>query len=728
MGEPRQQPETSSPVHVRPGATLGRYELLLSIAAGGMARVWAARLRGHGGFSKLVALKMILPDFANDIEFQQMFFDEARIAAKVRHGHVCETFDLGDHEGVLYLAMEWVDGPSLLRLMRVESPDPARKDDAFYRRTIPPRLAARLLADACAGLHAAHELVDDDGTPLGVVHRDVSPHNILVSATGEVKVTDFGVAKAVGKSHATMAGHIKGKVSYMSPEQIRSSPTVDRRSDLFGLGCVLYEITTGRRPYYGDNDGELVASILAGRHTSPTELVPAYPEALVAIVDRALASDPTKRYQTAEEMRAALEEFLAASGPPIGANAIIELLRERCGTEMDRQREQIQRACASPRATPAAAWSTSSRPPSQPPANRGSDRPDRPEGSGSRPRLSASPPATTRERPSHVSASGRSAGAMAGTLPVGGSDPLKATLPVGGSRDLQATLPVGGSDPLQAPHPRGGSEPFKATLPLGGSGPRPPLASAPPLAPPPGFAASRASGLAPAPPPGGLPPGPGQPGGLPPGPGQPGSSLAPAPLVGTFSGPPGMYPPSDVASLEATAVRLPSSPPAARSILGVLLVGGLALSAALAAGGAWLLQARAHEARAAASPAPLVAAPPALVEGSGRVTAAPTAAVREQAPSRVTFRVTPPEAVLVVDGVTLPEGVHTVQRPTDGRPIRVRIHAERFEDVTETIDPNSLPVVVVTLLPSPGNKRPARRPGAAAPNPSSTGSALPNPY
>ena len=235
-------------VDVRPGATLGRYELLAPIATGGMARVWAARLLGQGGFSKIVALKMILPDLAGDLEFEQMFLDEARIAAKLRHPNVCETFDLGEDKNTLFLAMEWVDGVSLLRLVRTADRDPSQQaPDAYIRRPIAPGLAARIVADACAGLHAAHVLVDDDGTPLGVVHRDVSPHNLLVSANGTVKVTDFGVAMAFGKSHATATGQIKGKLSYMSTEQLTGGP-IDGRADVFALGCVLYEIATWHRP------------------------------------------------------------------------------------------------------------------------------------------------------------------------------------------------------------------------------------------------------------------------------------------------------------------------------------------------------------------------------------------------------------------------------------------------------------------------------------------------
>src|SRR5580704_10867969 len=196
-----------------PGARLGRYELLLPIAYGGMARVWSARQHGQRGFSKLVAIKTILPHLAHSPEFERMFLDEARIAAGVHHPNVTEIYELGEEGHVLYLVMEWVNGESLVHVVR-----------GLGGQTIvpiEPRIAARIAAEACAGLHAAHELCDDQGRPLNVVHRDVSPHNILVSIEGTVKVTDFGVAKAMGQSHqATVAGQIKGKIAYMAPEVI----------------------------------------------------------------------------------------------------------------------------------------------------------------------------------------------------------------------------------------------------------------------------------------------------------------------------------------------------------------------------------------------------------------------------------------------------------------------------------------------------------------------------
>src|SRR5690606_10938341 len=190
------------------------------------------------------------PTLSSDPTFEAMFLDEARVAASVHHPNVCQIFDLGEDAGVLYLAMEWVNGESLARILK-----PPAKSGSGKREPerLNARIAARIIADAAAGLHAAHELADESGQHLGVVHRDVSPQNILVSLTGNVKVTDFGVAKALGMNHeATAAGQVKGKAAYMSPEQATGGE-IDRRSDIFALGIVLYEITTGQRPFHGEN-------------------------------------------------------------------------------------------------------------------------------------------------------------------------------------------------------------------------------------------------------------------------------------------------------------------------------------------------------------------------------------------------------------------------------------------------------------------------------------------
>jgi len=318
-----------------PGMRLGRYELLVAIARGGMARVWAARQHGQRGFTKLVAIKTILPHLAREPEFERMFLDEARIASNVHHPNVCETYELGDEGGTLYLAMEWVNGDSLSRVLRPTG--------GGETQTLDYRVVARILADACAGLHAAHELAGDDGQLLHVVHRDFSPHNILVSAEGNVKVADFGVAKALGQLHEhTTAGQIKGKLAYMAPEQVAG--IADRRADIFSAGCVLYEATCGIAPFRAENDMQLMQNLVAGNYVRPSQRVPGYPAGLDRIVTTALASDPNQRFQTAEELRVALEEWLARSGPVVTQANVAQALRPRIGDRIDRRKERIRTA------------------------------------------------------------------------------------------------------------------------------------------------------------------------------------------------------------------------------------------------------------------------------------------------------------------------------------------------------------------------------------------------
>jgi eukaryotic-like serine/threonine-protein kinase len=321
------------------GARLGRYELLVPIAYGGMARVWAARQHGQRGFSKTVAIKTILPHLAHNPEFERMFLDEARIAAGVHHPNVCEIYELGEEGHVLYLAMEWVNGDSLMHVLR----GAAGKTGV----AIDIRVAARVVADACAGVHAAHELTDEDGRLLNVVHRDISPHNILVSLEGTVKVTDFGVAKALGQSHQeTAAGQVKGKVAYMAPEQIGGND-FDRRADVFAMGCVLYETVTGQQVFRGSSDPQVMQAVLRGTYEPATALVKGFPPELSAVIDCALAPEPRMRFATAERMRVAIEEWLAKSGSLVTPTQIGAVVRQRLGPSLDRRKEHVKAAMAS---------------------------------------------------------------------------------------------------------------------------------------------------------------------------------------------------------------------------------------------------------------------------------------------------------------------------------------------------------------------------------------------
>ena len=308
---------------LQPGHIVGPFELLALVGRGGMARVWAARDHQTG---QLFAVKMLRSHLAEDRNFRDMFFDEARIASLTQHENVAHTYELLELDGILCLVMELVDGPSLIRIVR---PGSHERDDA-KRVALPPRLAARIVAEACAGLHAAHELRDENGRPLGVVHRDVSPQNVLLSVDGHVKVTDFGVAKALNKINVTLAGQIKGKLAYMSPEQLTGGG-IDRRSDVFALGSLLYELTVGQRAFDGDSDPEIMRAILTGEPIPPSRIVPGYPPALEQVIMRAISPGAEQRWPTARHMQEALESYIAQSGPPIGPADLAALVNERTG-------------------------------------------------------------------------------------------------------------------------------------------------------------------------------------------------------------------------------------------------------------------------------------------------------------------------------------------------------------------------------------------------------------
>jgi serine/threonine-protein kinase len=337
MAAQRKSP-LAGPDEVRAGSRLGRYQVLLPIAQGGMARVWAAKQHGQRGFSKLVAIKTILPELARDPKFESMFLDEARLAARVHHPNVCEIFDLGEEHSTLYLAMEWVNGESLSRVLK----PPVPKGQQATAHRMNARIAARILADSAKGLHAAHQLCDDAGQPLNVVHRDVSPQNIMISVDGNVKVTDFGVAKALGTTQeSTSAGQLKGKIAYMAPEQAKGG-VIDRRTDVFALGIVLYEVTTGMRPFRGEGELEVLRTIAAGIFEPPSSVVPGYPRELEQIVLTAMAPEPDDRYPTADAMRVALEEWLTRSGSLVTEALVAGAMHERVGPIVTQRAARIR--------------------------------------------------------------------------------------------------------------------------------------------------------------------------------------------------------------------------------------------------------------------------------------------------------------------------------------------------------------------------------------------------
>ncbi len=282
---------------------IGPYEVIRKIATGGMAELYLAKSTGVGGFEKIVAVKRILAHLAHDSEFIEMFRDEAKIAAALNHPNIVQVIANGTDDETEYIAMEYISGRNLSSV--------AKRVKAKGQK-MPPVYVARCLAQACEGLHYAHHMTDAEGKPLQIIHRDVSPQNIIVAFTGQVKLVDFGIAKAATRAAHTRAGVLKGKYAYMSPEQIRGE-LIDSRSDLFAVGIVLYELVAGRRPFEKDNSIQTLKSIVQERHADPRELEPSLPESLVQIIDKALSKKRDERFQTAQEIQIALEDFVADS-------------------------------------------------------------------------------------------------------------------------------------------------------------------------------------------------------------------------------------------------------------------------------------------------------------------------------------------------------------------------------------------------------------------------------
>ncbi len=272
---------------------IGRYEILGLLGTGGMAEVFLGRLRGPSGFERPVVIKRILPHLARERQFVDMFLDEARIVAGLRHQNVVTVHELGQDQDELFLVMEYLEGESLAGLARRLS----RK-----KKLLSFGLCAHVMAQVCAGLHAAHEMTDVRGRSMGLVHRDVSPGNIFVTYAGEVKILDFGIAVASDRVAKTEAGQVKGKYAYMSPEQCHGKD-LDRRSDIFSLGTVLYELSTCRRLFKRGNDVATIQAIYNADAPSPKKLMTNYPEPLERICMKALERDRDERFETALEMR-----------------------------------------------------------------------------------------------------------------------------------------------------------------------------------------------------------------------------------------------------------------------------------------------------------------------------------------------------------------------------------------------------------------------------------------
>lgn len=314
----------------------GKYDLIAKLASGGMGEIYLARLVGVAGFEKLVVIKRVLPHLVGSEKFTIMLLDEARIAARLSHPNICQVHELGEVDGEYYIAMEYMEGVALLELFRRVAKQGGKSD---------VRVVAGIIAQACEGLHAAHELLDRNGQPTNLVHRDISPSNIFITAAGAVKILDFGIAKTPDKQAQTRTGAIKGKWAYMSPEQVLGK-TLDRRSDIFSLGIVLFEALTLRRLYRRKSE------YLTCRAITEFDAPPALryrsdlPRPLAAVIAKALSRNTDERFATAREMSKALTAALGSLGGPASLSEVAELVDEEFRDELAERRAFVQNITA----------------------------------------------------------------------------------------------------------------------------------------------------------------------------------------------------------------------------------------------------------------------------------------------------------------------------------------------------------------------------------------------
>ena len=311
----------------------GKYRFIGEIGRGGMANVYLTATRGAlGGFQKLVVIKLLRADLAEEQEFRQMFLAEARLAARLNHPNVVQTYDVGEDDGRYYLAMEYVDGQTLESI----------RHSSLTTRTFAPRMQLQVLLHALAGLHYAHELTDYDGKPLNVVHRDVTPSNILVGYDGRVKLVDFGVAKALDSGTQTRAGVVKGKTGYMAPEAYTDSGHVDRRADIYSIGVLLWETIVGRRMWKQLSSSDRLQKAIEGEIEPLRQLLPDVPPRLEQICMKALKVRPEERYRTAAELHADLESYLNQHPPRVSDREIGAALSEGFAEEKQRLKMVIE--------------------------------------------------------------------------------------------------------------------------------------------------------------------------------------------------------------------------------------------------------------------------------------------------------------------------------------------------------------------------------------------------
>jgi serine/threonine protein kinase len=312
------------------GYHLGKYEVIKRIAVGGMAEIFLAKVEGLPGFQKVVAIKRILPQLANKRDFVEMFLDEARIAATLQHPNLVQVYDVGVADGNYFMAMEYLHGQDVRSIMKAVLSRGQR---------LPLEHALNVMINVASGLHYAHEKVGFDGSPLNIIHRDVTPQNVIVTFEGGVKLLDFGIAKATNRAgETTRFGTLKGKVPYMSPEQCRGEP-LDRRTDVFALGIMLYELTVGRRLYKAQSEFEVMKRVVDGRVTPPSKILPGYDLALEAIVMRALEKEREKRYPTAHALQHDLEDLVRQAGLYVSSSALKIFMEKLFGQKIEAWRE-----------------------------------------------------------------------------------------------------------------------------------------------------------------------------------------------------------------------------------------------------------------------------------------------------------------------------------------------------------------------------------------------------
>ncbi len=319
---------------------IGKYRIIARLGTGGMASVFLCVAAGPVGFTKLLVLKLLRPELADDDDFLAMFVDEARLAARLNHANVVQTYEVGFEEGHHFLAMDYLDGQPLYALLRRQSRE---------GNPMPIDVHVHILAETLAGLHYAHTLTDFDGTPLNVVHRDVSPQNVFITYDGQVKLVDFGIAKATGAATVTQSGVFKGKVSYMAPEQAQSKP-VDARADVFSVGVMLWEALAGKRFAKGESQTAVLAQRMQGTEPRIREENPDVDPELAEICDRAMALEPDSRFVSAQHMRDALESYLQRSSRRVGPRDVSDVVCEQFAEErakirtiIDEQMKQMQR-------------------------------------------------------------------------------------------------------------------------------------------------------------------------------------------------------------------------------------------------------------------------------------------------------------------------------------------------------------------------------------------------